>query len=182
MKNFISFSTKNFLAKPIFFKQIQLVSSKSNQKTFKNELFIEKSRFKPSEPGLSIYQSKEKPIFCMFTLGFLGLFGFFSYKAYLESQHIQEGKSNLYMSVFLMGAFVLLQWKIHKTVKSVYIDVNGKAGLLEIYRFGGFFTEGVRVENKLFNGFGTFYPRIFRTNRIPIFNYRTEKKKRVFFL
>ena len=146
----------------------------------KRPLFIEKSRFKPTEPGLLLYESTERPILLLFSLGFIGSLSVFTYKAVKDWQN-NEGNANTIMSIFLSGTFAAIQWRIRKTFKAVHLDVSGKTALVQLYRLGGFSSRGYEIENKYFKGAGLLYPRILKNYKVPVVHYKTEKFRGYFF-
>jgi len=147
----------------------------------KNSLFIERARFKPNEPGLLLYESKEKPFFILFSICFAGSLMLFSYKAYSDYQNMEESNANLAMSAFLLGALVISQWKINKSVKNIYLHIGGKGSIIEVYRFGGIYSEALQIENKYLKGAGLLYPSILKSYKVPVIHWKTEKKKGYFF-
>lgn len=147
----------------------------------KNHLFVDKSKFSPNEIGLLIYKSNEKPIYLLFSASFLVFFGYFSNKAFKEHEESNELGSNFYIGgLFLIGS-LLLQWKINKTIKNVYLDINGKICYFDLYRLGGITSKGLKIENKLMKGPSVFFPKILKDYHIPIINLSEEGQKNYFF-
>lgn len=146
----------------------------------KSPLFIEKSRFKPTEPGLLLYEGTERPILILFSVGFIGSLSIFTYKAIKDWQN-NEGNGNTIMSLFLSGTFAAIQWRIRKTIKAVHLDVSGKTALVQLYRLGGFSCRGYEIDNKYFKGAGLLYPGILKSFKVPVVHYKTEKFRGYFF-
>ena len=152
------------------------------RKTFqfsqKNLFFIEKSRFKPTEPGLLVYKSTELTSFLLYSGAFIGFITFYSYKHTKEYQYHQ---GNLYMGSFILVAFVLFQLKLRRTIKNVYLTENGKTSLIELYRFGGFSSKTYRIDHNMFIGFSAFYPKILKSFTLPLIRFQLDKNKSYFF-
>lgn len=167
----------SFLPRSCFvnFKNKTLFSEK------KNHLFVDKTKFSPNEIGLLIYKSKEKPIFMLFSASFLVFFGYFSKKAFKEYDESHELSTNFYFSALFLIGSLLLHWKMNKTIKNVYLDINGKICYFDVYRLGGITSKGLKVENKLMKGASILFPKILKNYRIPIINLREEGQKTYFF-
>lgn len=143
----------------------------------KNSLFIEKSRFKPTEPGLLLYSSSERPFLVLFSVAFAGSFIVYVSRAISDYQSGQELLPNLLMSVFTSGCFLGIQWKLRKTVKNLYLDISGKKAVLELFRFGGIYSQGFYIANRSFLGTGLFYPKLLRNYKVPVIHFKGEGAK-----
>lgn len=70
--------------------------------------------------------------------------------------------------------FVGWEWKLRRTPKSIWLNINGNSVSIEYFRWFGWGSKKTDLSIKAFKGYGPYFKRL---NRIPIARYEEGGKK-----
>ncbi|KAL4506083.1 hypothetical protein ABPG72_013844 [Tetrahymena utriculariae] len=143
-----------------------------------DQVFLNETQFFKKDQMLIVYQSKEGTFFRAFSAVLGGLMTYNIY-SYFTQEDESEKDSSLILGIIFGTTFLVMQWKINKTLKHVYLDSNGRTVVLDFFKHAGFGNELIHTETLNMGGYSYF---IHQFTQVPIFKYRYAGKKRFGFL
>ena len=76
--------------------------------------------------------------------------------SYFTNEDQDEKDSSLILSLLFGTTFMMMQWKINKTIKHVYLDANGRTIYLDFFKHAAFGNELIQSETFNMGGYNFF--------------------------